>query len=149
MVLESGEKLFLLSSSCFLTVTSSSSPFSAGAVLLPLTPENNYTPEVMICGGSTISDTANPSSISSQTPASAQCIRMVLNTAGIAAGWKVESMPQARIMPELIQLPDMSIVIVNGAQTGVAGYGNVCPHFESSECCGTEYMTGWESNRCE
>jgi hypothetical protein len=119
-------KKFLAPSGLFRLTVLSSSPFSAGAVLLPLTPENNYTPEVMICGGSTVSDTTNPGSeISSQTPASAQCIRMVLNTAGIAAGWKVESMPQARVMPELIQLPDMSIVIVNGAQTGVAGYGNV------------------------
>ncbi|KAL0071197.1 hypothetical protein AAF712_001762 [Marasmius tenuissimus] len=102
-----------------------SSPFSAGAVLLPLTPENNYTPEVMICGGSTISDRTSASSMSSQTPASAQCSRMVLNTAGIAAGWKVESMPTPRIMPELILLPDGRVLIVNGAQTGVAGYGNV------------------------
>ena len=72
---------------------------------------------------------------------------MVLNTAGIAAGWKVESMPQARIMPELIQLPDMSITIVNGAQTGVAGYGNVCLFFERSEGCDAECMAGWEPNR--
>ncbi|KAL0581691.1 hypothetical protein V5O48_000397 [Marasmius crinis-equi] len=102
-----------------------SSPFSAGAVLLPLTPENNYTPEIMICGGSTISDRVSASSISSKTPASAQCSRMVLTTAGIAAGWKVESMPVPRIMPELILLPDGRILIVNGAQSGVAGYGNV------------------------
>jgi len=99
----------------------SSSPYSAGAVLLPLTPENNYTPEVMICGGSTVSDTVNPASLSSQTPASAQCSRMVLTDAGIAAGWKVETMPQARVMPELILLPDGRILIINGAQTGVAG----------------------------
>lgn len=101
------------------------SPFSAGATLLPLTPENNYTPEVMICGGSTVSDSVSPSSISSQTPASAQCSRLVLSEAGIAAGWQVESMPQARVMPELVLLPDGRVVIVNGAQTGVAGYGNV------------------------
>lgn len=50
---------------------------------------------------------------------------MVLNTAGIAAGWKVESMPQARIMGELILLPDGRVLVINGAQTGVAGYGNV------------------------
>ncbi|KAF9567095.1 copper radical oxidase [Agrocybe pediades] len=102
-----------------------SSPFSAGAVLLPLTPENNYTPEVMICGGSTVSDSVSPTTFTAQTPTSAQCSRLVLTTAGIAAGWKVESMPQPRIMPELIQLPDMRILIVNGAMTGVAGYGNV------------------------
>ncbi|KAF9020131.1 hypothetical protein BDZ89DRAFT_1138891 [Hymenopellis radicata] len=34
-------------------------------------------------------------------------------------------MPQARVMPELVLLPDGHVFIVNGAQTGVAGYGNV------------------------
>ncbi|KAJ7607955.1 glyoxal oxidase N-terminus-domain-containing protein [Roridomyces roridus] len=102
-----------------------SSPFSAGHVLLPLSPSNNYTPEIMICGGSTISDTEAASSISSQAPTSAQCIRMVLNTAGIAKGWAVETMPQGRIMLDMVLLPDGRVMIVNGAQTGVAGYGNV------------------------
>ncbi|KAL0064903.1 hypothetical protein AAF712_008156 [Marasmius tenuissimus] len=103
-----------------------SSPFSAGAVLLPLTPENGYTPEIMICGGSTVSDrAADLPSMTSQTPASSQCARLVLNAVGIATGWKVEDMPTPRIMPELILLPDGRVLIVNGAQTGVAGYGNV------------------------
>lgn len=102
-----------------------SSPFSAGAVLLPLTPANNYTSEIMICGGSTVSDRANPSTLSSQTPASDQCARLVLTTAGIAAGWKVERMPQTRIFVELVLLPDGRVLLVNGARTGVAGYGNV------------------------
>ncbi|KAJ6621537.1 glyoxal oxidase N-terminus-domain-containing protein [Mycena sp. CBHHK59/15] len=102
-----------------------SSPFSAGHVLLPLSPSNSYTPEIMICGGSTISDKVAASSISSKAPASNQCIRMVLNAAGIAAGWKVETMPQGRIMVDMILLPDGRVMLVNGAQTGVAGYGNV------------------------
>ncbi|KAF7433618.1 hypothetical protein PC9H_005579 [Pleurotus ostreatus] len=102
-----------------------SSPFSAGAVLLPLTPANNFTPEIMICGGSTVSDRVNPSTLSSQTPASDQCARLVLTTAGIAAGWKVERMPQTRIFVELVLLPDGRVLLVNGARTGVAGYGNV------------------------
>ncbi|KAK7053013.1 hypothetical protein VNI00_004334 [Paramarasmius palmivorus] len=101
-----------------------SSPFSAGATLLPLTPENNYTPEILICGGSTVDDKVAPNTLSSQTPASAQCSRMVLNEEGIAAGWKIESMPTPRVMPELVILPDQRVLIVNGAQTGVAGYGN-------------------------
>ncbi|KAF9020130.1 hypothetical protein BDZ89DRAFT_1138890 [Hymenopellis radicata] len=42
------------------------SPFSAGASLLPLTPENGYTPEIMTCDGSTVSDSVNPSTLSSQ-----------------------------------------------------------------------------------
>jgi len=101
------------------------SPFSAGSVLLPLSPSNNYTPEVMICGGSTVSDTASASTLSAQTPASNQCARLVLNSAGISAGWLVETMPQARTMVDLILLPDQRVLFVNGAQTGVAGYGNV------------------------
>ncbi|KAK7449220.1 hypothetical protein VKT23_013365 [Stygiomarasmius scandens] len=103
-----------------------SSPYSAGAALLPLTPENNYTPEVMICGGSNVSDAGNdPSSnISTQTPASDQCARLVLTAEGIRTGWSVEAMPQPRVMPELIILPDERILIVNGASTGVAGEGN-------------------------
>ncbi|KAJ7591739.1 glyoxal oxidase N-terminus-domain-containing protein [Mycena floridula] len=101
------------------------SPFSAGAVLLPLTPENNYTPEVMICGGSTIDDTTIPSALSSQIPASDQCSRLILTAEGISAGWTVEHMPQPRIMNDLILIPDGRVVIINGAMTGVAGFGDV------------------------
>jgi hypothetical protein len=101
------------------------SPFSAGAVLLPLTPENNFTPEVLICGGSTVSDTVPVGTISSQDSASKQCARLVLTEEGIAAGWQVEEMPEPRIMLDMILLPDKRILIVNGAQTGVAGYGHV------------------------
>ncbi|KAJ6564595.1 glyoxal oxidase N-terminus-domain-containing protein [Mycena capillaripes] len=99
-------------------------PLSASAVMLPLTPENNYTPEVLICGGTTIDDQADPSTLSSQFPASAQCSRLLLTPKGIAAGWKVESMPQRRVMPDMLLLPDGRVVIVNGAQTGFAAYAN-------------------------
>ncbi|KAF5372601.1 hypothetical protein D9758_005220 [Tetrapyrgos nigripes] len=104
------------------------SPFSAGATLLPLTPENNYTPEVLICGGSTLDDDAAlfiTGTPSSQSPTSDQCVRMVLNDEGIAAGWQVEHMPEPRIMAELILLPDGRVTIVNGAQTGIATSGGV------------------------
>ncbi|KAF8578124.1 copper radical oxidase [Ramaria rubella] len=109
-----------------------SSPFSGTAVLLPLSPQNNYTPEVLICGGSTLNDTLDPSTFTSQDPASKQCTRMVLNTAGIAAGWQVETMPQARIMSDVILLPDGRVLIVGGAQTGVASYGNVIDQIGAS-----------------
>ncbi|KAL4260899.1 Glyoxal oxidase [Pleurotus pulmonarius] len=101
-----------------------SSPFSAAAVLLPLTQANNFTPEIMICGGSVVDDTLEDIQYSSQLPASSQCARLVLTQAGIAAGWKVESMPQPRLMVELILLPDGRVLAVNGAQTGVAGYNS-------------------------
>jgi hypothetical protein len=50
---------------------------------------------------------------------------MVLNDAGIKAGWQVEQMPQARLMPDAVQLPTGQIVIVNGAGSGISGYSNV------------------------
>jgi hypothetical protein len=100
-------------------------PMAGTGVLLPLTPANNYTPTVLICGGSNASDTANPSTLSSQDPTSAQCVRMDLTTAGIAGGWVVETMPVPRIMPDAIMLPTGEVFIVNGAKTGYSGYGNV------------------------
>ncbi|THU96596.1 hypothetical protein K435DRAFT_839024 [Dendrothele bispora CBS 962.96] len=99
-----------------------SNPIPAGATLLPLTPENNYTPEVLICGGSVFDvSLSHFDNLSSQEPTSDQCIRMVLNDEGIAKGWEVEHMPDPRIMSELILLPDGRVTIVNGAQTGVSG----------------------------
>ncbi|EIN14511.1 hypothetical protein PUNSTDRAFT_117990 [Punctularia strigosozonata HHB-11173 SS5] len=108
------------------------SPFSAAGFLLPLTPANNYTPEVVICGGSTLNDQNAPTSFSSQSPTSKQCVRMQLTTSGIAAGWQVESMPTMRIMVDPILLPDMRVLLVNGAQTGAAGYGNVADQIGAS-----------------
>ncbi|KAG9127444.1 hypothetical protein FRC07_013761 [Ceratobasidium sp. 392] len=100
-------------------------PMSGVGVLLPLTPENNYTPEVMLCGGSELPDTLKENEVSSQSPTSKQCSRMVLNAAGIAAGWKTEQMPEGRVMPDASILPDGKILILNGAKTGTAGWGNV------------------------
>ncbi|KAJ7353069.1 glyoxal oxidase N-terminus-domain-containing protein [Mycena albidolilacea] len=103
-------------------------PLSGSAVLLPLIPENNYAPEVMICGGSIHLDSTDPSTFSSQFPASAQCSRLLLTAEGIAAGWKVEHMPQARVMPDMVLLPDGRVVIVNGAQTGLGGIVGIRPN---------------------
>ncbi|KAJ7193750.1 glyoxal oxidase N-terminus-domain-containing protein [Mycena pura] len=102
-----------------------SNPFAGSAVMLPLTPENHYTPEVMICGGTTTNDTADPSTFSSQTPTSDQCARLLLSAEGIAAGWKVERMPVRRVMPDMLLLPDGRVAIVNGAQTGISSDANV------------------------
>ncbi|KAG9079360.1 hypothetical protein FS749_008584 [Ceratobasidium sp. UAMH 11750] len=100
-------------------------PYSGVGILLPLTPENNYTPEVLLCGGSQLDPNLKENEVSSQSPTSAQCSRLVLTPAGIAAGWQVESMPYGRVMPDATILPDGKILIANGAKTGTAGYGNV------------------------
>ena len=96
-------------------------PWSAGSAALALTPENSYTPEVVLFGGSNLDDQVDPSQLSSQTPAISTAARMRLDDTGIAAGWQYEQMPSARIMGGVVQLPDGKLLIVNGAQTGAAG----------------------------
>ncbi len=100
-------------------------PMSGTGLLLPLHPENNYEPEMLICGGSTIDDQKESYRISSQDKASALCVRMVLTEEGISKGWQVEQMPEARTMLDAVLLPDGAVLIVNGAGSGIAGYGNV------------------------
>ncbi|KAK7054626.1 hypothetical protein VNI00_003089 [Paramarasmius palmivorus] len=81
-------------------------PMAGTAVLLPLSPANGYTPEVLICGGSAIDDKRASFDISAQEPASTQCA-------------------QARLMPDAVLLPTGEVLIVNGAGSGISGYGNV------------------------
>ncbi|KAJ7582999.1 copper radical oxidase [Mycena floridula] len=100
-------------------------PMSASAVLLPLSASNSYASEVMIIGGSAVNDTKPSWNISSQDPASSQCIRLLLTKEGIKEGWKVQHMPEARVMPDAVLLPDGKVLITNGAGSGIAGYGNV------------------------
>ncbi|KAK7681667.1 hypothetical protein QCA50_015401 [Cerrena zonata] len=95
-------------------------PFDGSAILLPLSPPN-YTPEVLVCGGTDIPDTTPPIEISSQRPGTDQCSRILLTEEGIKRGWVVERMLEARVMPELLHMPNGQILIVNGAGTGVAG----------------------------
>ncbi|KIJ69066.1 copper radical oxidase [Hydnomerulius pinastri MD-312] len=99
-------------------------PMAGIGLLLSLSP-GDYTPEILICGGSTINDTKPGYEISSQDPASSQCSRMVLTKAGIAAGWQTEQLPEPRHMPDGVLLPTGQVFIVNGAGSGVSGYGNV------------------------
>ncbi|KAK7460800.1 hypothetical protein VKT23_008729 [Stygiomarasmius scandens] len=97
-------------------------PFSGGVALLPMTPENNYTPEFLVCGGSTINDQLAQNEISAKDPASTQCSRMVISEEGIAKGWEIEQMPIPRHMLDMFPLPDGRIMIINGAQTGMSAY---------------------------
>ncbi|CAE6458251.1 unnamed protein product [Rhizoctonia solani] len=100
-------------------------PMSAPAALLPLTWENNYKPEVVIFGGSQLPDTMKENEVSSQSPTSKQASRIALDAAGIAAGWTYDEMPDGRVMADATILPDGKVLIMNGAKTGTAGYGNV------------------------
>ncbi|KAG1754392.1 putative copper radical oxidase [Suillus lakei] len=100
-------------------------PMAGAGLLLPLSPEDGYAAEILLCGGSTIDDKKPGYELSSQDPASSQCSRLLLTDQGIAAGWVVEQMPEARHMPDAVLLPTGEVLIVNGAGTGISGYGNV------------------------
>lgn len=100
-------------------------PMTGTGVLLPLSADNDYTPEVLLCGGSTLDDTKPGYELTSQDPASSQCSRIVLTEEGISSGWQVEQMPQARIMPDGVLLPTGQILFVNGGASGISGYSNV------------------------
>ncbi|KAI1308722.1 hypothetical protein EDD11_004263 [Mortierella claussenii] len=88
-------------------------PLSGGSILLPLRPENNYEPEVLICGGST--------EFSSRAKGQDQCGRIKPLSGN--PQWIMEDMPLGRMMLDMIIVADGSVVIFNGANTGTAGYG--------------------------
>ncbi|GAA6006170.1 hypothetical protein JCM10207_000549 [Rhodosporidiobolus poonsookiae] len=100
-------------------------PASAASALLPMTIANNWTPSILFCGGTTADLDADPSKMSATYPASKQCSRMELSTAGFKAGWSTFNMPMGRVMSDAILMPDGKVLIINGAQDGIAGYGNV------------------------
>ncbi|CAH7687941.1 glyoxal oxidase N-terminus-domain-containing protein [Phakopsora pachyrhizi] len=100
-------------------------PFTGSGLLLPLTPANRYRPEVLICGGSDLPDNVPATKLKASDPASAQCVRMVLDKQEIKKGWIVEQMPSPRIMPDMVMMPDGRVLILNGGKTGTAGYGNI------------------------
>ncbi|KAG0054912.1 hypothetical protein BGZ83_010137 [Gryganskiella cystojenkinii] len=88
-------------------------PLSGGSVLLPLRPENNYEPEVLICGGAT--------DFSSRAKSQDNCGR--IKPLAKHADWIMEPMPLGRMMPDLTLLHDGTVLILNGAHRGTAGYG--------------------------
>ena len=90
-------------------------PMAGTGVLLPMSAANNWVATVLICGGSTSSDTVASTQLNAQDPASKQCARLEISNPGLAAGWQVEEMPEARIMPDavgLISLPFSLILTV-------------------------------------
>lgn len=80
-------------------------PMDGSAILLPLSPPD-FTPEVLVCGGSQTNPAIQPANLSSQIPATTQCSRILLTDEGIAAGWQIEHMLEPRTMPELVHIPN-------------------------------------------
>ena len=97
--------------------------------MLPLTPANNYTPTIIFCGGQSMPDAAWGNYTCPQVntwtiPASTQCHRITPEpTDGSSPAYvQDDSLPIGRTMGQFIALPDGTLLVINGAENGTAGY---------------------------
>eukprot|EP00250_Pteridium_aquilinum_P016804 c23299_g1_i1 orf=344-2011(+) len=96
-------------------------PSSGSSVMLPLSASDNFKKvEVMICGGAP--DGSFQQAATVKVAALQTCGRMVITDANPA--WAMENMPSARVMGDMLILPNGEVLIINGARAGVAGWGN-------------------------
>ncbi|CBQ71154.1 probable Glo1-Glyoxaloxidase 1 [Sporisorium reilianum SRZ2] len=109
-------------------------PASAATAMLPLTPQNAYTPTILFCGGSVMSDQmwgnySGPGGNILGITASTDCSSITPednqgNQTPNVQYVQEETLPEGRSMGQFIHLPDGTMVIVNGANKGTAGYAN-------------------------
>lgn len=104
-------------------------PASGGAAMLPLTPENDYTPTILFCGGQDIptdgyGSYGSPNAAVWEIPASKDCQRItpLPSDKSAPAYEQDDEMPEGRTMGQIIALPDGKYLMLNGAGMGTAGY---------------------------
>lgn len=104
-------------------------PASGGVAMLPLTPQNQYNPTLLFCGGSDMPeyDWGNyswPFVDTWNVPASNDCQRITPEPLdGSSPAWEQDDdMLESRTMGQLIILPDSTLLVVNGGLNGTAGY---------------------------
>ncbi|KAJ3215517.1 hypothetical protein HDU67_000305 [Dinochytrium kinnereticum] len=105
---------------------SRSFPYLSQSVMLPLTPANNYTATILICGGTEKGGKASTS------------CSMIQPDFPNPKWVDIENMPVARVMGDAVLLPTGNVLFVNGAKwgtaDGAAGYGmSKYPAFEAVE----------------
>ncbi|KAJ3087121.1 hypothetical protein HK102_011774 [Quaeritorhiza haematococci] len=84
-------------------------PNTPTSFMLPLTAENNYRAELMICGGTHVNLEADK-----------RCIH--LNMGEEKPQWReADPMPSPHVMPDTALLPDGTVLLTNGAKWGIAG----------------------------
>ena len=86
-------------------------PNTGGSVVLPLRPEENYTEEVMVCGGGAWNGI--------DSPCDPSCGRIRLRDAN--PQWQMTAMPEGRGMVEGVLLLDGTVLWTNGVQRGAEG----------------------------
>lgn len=89
-------------------------PNTGGSVMLPLTAENDYEAEIMICGGGYID--------SEKSPTDGSC--GIIQPTSADPAWRITKMPGGgRIMVEGVLLLDGTVLWLNGARLGCEGFG--------------------------
>ncbi|KAG8760001.1 hypothetical protein FRC12_009642, partial [Ceratobasidium sp. 428] len=99
-------------------------PHAGGSIMMPLTPANNWTATLMFCGGSDLQpDQWTEDWAIAAYPADSTCTKI---SPDVSEKWEDDdSLPEGRSMGSMILLPNEQILVLNGANLGVAGYGNV------------------------
>ncbi|CAE6409207.1 unnamed protein product [Rhizoctonia solani] len=104
-------------------------PASGAVAMKPLTPENNWTPDILFCGGSDMPEDAwgnysYPNINTWEYPASTDCHSIIPEPTDNSAPTYVkdDDLPDPRTMGQFILLPDGTMLVINGAANGTAGY---------------------------
>lgn len=99
-------------------------PNTGTSVLLPLSSSNNWSAEILICGGGAYQDLTSPTDASCGriTPLSFSSSSSSSNN-NKPPTWELDSLPQGRTMLDNILLPDGTILFLNGAHVGSQGFG--------------------------
>ncbi|KAF0531747.1 galactose oxidase [Gigaspora margarita] len=97
---------------------SRSYPLTGTSVMLPLRPEDNYIPQILVCGGNEKNDTKHEAANS--------CGRIKIDLSNLdKAKWEIDDFGGIpRVMPDGVILADGQILFLNGAKTGIAGYSS-------------------------
>ncbi|KAF2502931.1 putative galactose oxidase [Lophium mytilinum] len=113
-------------------------PNTGGSVLLPLSSDSQWNPDVIICGGGAYQDITSPTDPS--------CGR--IRPLDTNPSWEMDSMPEGRGMVEGTLLPDGTVIFLNGCNKGAQGFGLAAgPTFEAliydpAKSLGQRWTTG-------
>ncbi|KAJ3412608.1 hypothetical protein HDV05_000476 [Chytridiales sp. JEL 0842] len=96
-------------------------PWTGATALLPLDPNNGYTPYMLVCGGSE-SRLEDLYVTSAELQAASTC--GMINPEDPSGNWTTVGldMPTPRVLGDMIHLPDGTLLMLNGAQRGMAGW---------------------------
>ena len=97
-------------------------PYTGSSVMLMLKPENSYNPEIMVFGGQNVNANSNLNLLGcSESLRIAVTLPTAKNSSYGWGAWVTEFMGSPRVMPDSVLLPNGVVILLNGAQAGLAG----------------------------